>query len=63
MRVIGKKDLLEPLNRSALKIAKKCSSNTQRNETKFNGSTYLIQIFGNLDKQSQLSRKNVYRND
>ena len=37
MRVIGKEDLLEPLNNCFKNSKKSCSSNTQRNETKFNG--------------------------
>ena len=39
MRVIGKEDLLEPLNRAALKIAKKLLIH-QRIKTKFDGRKY-----------------------
>ena len=55
MRVIGKEELLEPLNRSALKIAKKVSENPLENE--FNlmaGNISNSNIWKQDDKESQL---------
>jgi len=55
MRVIGKEELLEPLNRSALKIAKKVAENPLENE--FNlmaGNISNSNIWKQDDKESQL---------
>ena len=41
MRVINKEHLLEPLNRAALKIARKCADNPPKGfRSKFNGREY-----------------------
>ena len=47
MRVIGKEDLLEPLNRAALRIAKEVADNPGQKKKKiFLLAIFLIQIFG-----------------
>ena len=61
MRVIGKEELLEPLNRSALKIAKKVAENPLENE--FNlmaGNISNSNIWKQDDKESQLEVERMF---
>jgi len=61
MRVIGKEELLEPLNRSALKIAKKVAENPLENE--FNlmaGNISNSNIWKQNDKESQLEVERMF---
>ena len=61
MRVIGKEELLEPLNRSALNIAKKVAENPLENE--FNlmaGNISNSNIWKQDDKESQLEVERMF---
>jgi len=61
MRVIGKEELLEPLNRSALKIAKKVSNNPLGNELNLMaGNISNSNIWKQDDKESQLEVEKMF---
>ena len=62
MRVIGKEDLLEPLNRAALKIAKKVAMNPLgEEENLMAGNISNSNIWKQNDKQSQLEVEKMFR--
>ena len=61
MRVIGKEELLEPLNRSALKIAKKVAQNPLGNEHNLMaGNISNSNIWKQDDKKSQLEVEKMF---
>tara|TARA_Y100000590_G_scaffold53921_1_gene56287 strand:- start:1112 stop:2176 length:1065 start_codon:yes stop_codon:yes gene_type:complete len=61
MKVIGKEELLEPLNRSALKIAKKVSQNSLGNENNLMaGNISNSNIWKQDDKKSQLEVEKMF---
>ena len=62
MRVIGKEDLLEPLNRSALKIAKKVALQTPKGmkPNLMAGNISNSNIWKEHDKQSQLEVERMF---
>ena len=61
MRVIGKEELLEPLNRSALKIAKKVAQNPLGNELNLMaGNISNSNIWKQDDKKSQLEVEKMF---
>ena len=62
MRVIGKEELLEPLNRSALKIAKKVAINpVGEKENLMAGNISNSNIWNHKDKKSQLEVEKIFR--
>ncbi len=62
MRVIGKEELLEPLNRAALKIAKKVSINPlNERENLMAGNISNSNIWNKNDKKSQLEVEIMFR--
>ena len=62
MRVIGKEELLEPLNRAALKIAKKVATNPiGKRENLMAGNISNSNIWNQEDKKSQLEVEKMFR--
>jgi len=62
MRVIGKEELLEPLNRAALKIAKKVATNPiGEKENLMAGNISNSNIWNQDDKKSQLEVEKMFR--
>ena len=62
MRVIGKEELLEPLNRAALKIAKKVATNPiGEKENLMAGNISNSNIWNQDDKNSQLEVEKMFR--
>ena len=62
MRVIGKEELLEPLNRAALKIAKKVATNhADEKENLMAGNISNSNIWNQDDKKSQLEVEKMFR--
>ena len=62
MRVIGKEELLEPLNRAALKIAKKVATSPLGNEENLMaGNISNSNIWKKDDKKSQLEVEKMFR--
>ena len=62
MRVIGKEELLEPLNRAALKIAKKVANNPLgKEENLMAGNISNSNIWKQDDKKSQLEVEKMFR--
>jgi len=62
MRVIGKEELLEPLNRAALKIAKKIATNPiGEKENLMAGNISNSNIWNQDDKNSQLEVEKMFR--
>ena len=62
MRVIGKEELLEPLNRAALKIAKKVATNSVGNgKNLMAGNISNSNIWNQEDKKSQLEVEKMFR--
>ena len=62
MRVIGKEDLLEPLNRAALRIAKKIATNPiGEKENLMAGNISNSNIWNQEDKKSQIEVEKMFR--
>ena len=62
MRVIGKEELLEPLNRAALKIAKKVATNhVGEKENLMAGNISNSNIWNQDDKKSQIEVEKMFR--
>ncbi len=62
MRVIGKEELLEPLNRAALKIAKKVATNhIGKKKNLMAGNISNSNIWNQDDKKSQLEVEKIFR--
>ncbi len=62
MRVIGKEELLEPLNRAALKIAKKVATNPiGEKENLMAGNISNSNIWNQYDKKSKLEVEKMFR--
>jgi len=62
MRVIGKEDLLEPLNREALKIAKKVATSSKGKEPNLMaGNISNSNIWNNKDKSKNLEVEKMFR--
>ena len=62
MRVIGKEELLEPLNRAALKIAKKIATSPRgEEENLMAGNISNSNIWNQNDKKSQLEVEKMFR--